>query len=45
MSETVWCPYPQCGFSGTNKEVDGHRADNHQDEAQQGSNLHERPRD
>ncbi len=45
MSETVWCPYPQCGFSGTENDVNAHRVDNHQDERQQGSNLRERPRD
>jgi hypothetical protein len=40
-----WCPYPACGFGGTEDDVDDHRASNHQSEAQQGSNLHQRPRD
>lgn len=42
---TKYCPYPECSFSGTDDEVDDHRANAHQDEAQQGSNLSERPRD
>lgn len=38
----VWCPYPGCDFTGTDDEVDDHRANNHKDEAQQGSNLRTR---
>lgn len=40
---TVYCPYPDCGFAGTDDEVDEHRALNHVDEPQQGSNLQHRP--
>lgn len=32
------CPYPDCGFTGTEAEVDEHRTSAHQDEAQAGSN-------
>lgn len=39
-----WCPYPDCDFTGTDSEVDDHRTAAHQDEAQQGSNLSQRPR-
>jgi hypothetical protein len=39
-----WCPYPGCGFGGTDDEVDEHRVENHHDEAQEGSNLGRRPR-
>lgn len=42
---TQWCPYPGCGFEGTEAEVDARRSENHQDEPQQGSNLTHRPRD
>ncbi len=41
---TEHCPYG-CGFSGTDTEVDDHRATGvHNDEPQAGSNLTERPR-
>lgn len=43
MPELKWCPYPDCGFNGTDDEVDEHRVDNHRDEAQEGSNLSRRP--
>jgi hypothetical protein len=37
-----YCPH--CGFSGTDDEVDEHRATGiHNDEPQQGSNLSHRP--
>jgi hypothetical protein len=41
----TWCPYPDCGFNGTDDMVDDHRVHAHKDESQQGSNLHHRPRD
>jgi hypothetical protein len=41
-----WCPYPQCGYGGTTREVDDHRASGiHNAEPQAGSNLAQRPRD
>lgn len=41
---SAWCP--QCGFNGTDAEVDDHRATGvHNDEPQAGSNLGRRPRD
>lgn len=43
-SERVWCPYPDCGFGGTEDDVDDHRTYAHRDEAQAGSNLRHRPR-
>ena len=39
-----WCPYEGCDFGGTDAEVDEHRASNHRDEPQAGSNLDHRPR-
>lgn len=42
--EQKWCPYKGCGFGGTDDEVDAHRAENHRDEPQAGSNLSHRPR-
>lgn len=39
----VYCPH--CGFSGTEDEVDDHRASDHRDQPQAGSNLAQRPRD
>lgn len=41
--DIVYCPH--CGFDGTEGEVDEHRANNHQDEPQKGSNLKHRPKD
>lgn len=41
---TMYCPYPDCGFPGTDSEVDEHRTVTHQGEAQEGSNLPHRPR-
>jgi hypothetical protein len=41
-----WCPYPECGFGGTEDEVDEHRTSGiHNGEPQAGSNLDQRPRD
>ena len=45
MSEQAWCPYPECGFDGTDEEVDEHRIHAHADEPQFGNNLKQRPRD
>jgi len=39
-----WCPYPDCGFDGTEDEVDEHRTYAHRYEPQEGSNLTHRPR-
>lgn len=39
-----FCPYPGCGFPGTDDEVDDHRVNAHQDEPQAGSNTSHRPR-
>jgi hypothetical protein len=45
MAQTAqWCPYPDCDFSGTEDQVDQHRAENHRSEAQEGSNLNARRR-
>jgi hypothetical protein len=38
------CPYPDCTFSGTEGQVNKHRAVGHRGEQQQGSNLGYRPR-
>lgn len=39
-----WCPYPNCGFNGTDDDVDEHRACGvHNDQPQAGSNLDHRP--
>lgn len=43
---TKWCPYPECGFGGTDAEVDDHRTSGiHNDEPQAGANLDQRPLD
>ena len=42
--ELRWCPYPHCGFYGSDDQVDEHRANTHREEPQEGSNLTERPR-
>lgn len=43
--EMQWCPYPNCEFGGTEKEVDEHRTSGiHNAEPQAGSNLTQRPR-
>lgn len=44
-TDMKYCPYPGCGFGGTDDEVDDHRVNAHQDEPQQGSNLDNRPKD
>lgn len=41
----LYCPYPDCDFSGTEAEVDDHRIETHRDEPQAGSNLSEPTRD
>lgn len=33
------CPYPDCGYQGTEDEVDDHRVAAHRTEPQEGSNL------
>lgn len=38
-----YCPYPNCGFGGTEEEVDEHRTYAHRDEPQEGSNLNQMP--
>jgi len=40
----AWCPYPECGFNGTDEEVDDHRLAAHSDEPQFGNNTRQRPR-
>lgn len=45
MSQQYACPYTPCTFTGTEDEVDDHRATGvHNDQPQAGSNLSERPR-
>lgn len=47
--EHVWCPYPDCGFEGTEDEVNEHRTVEvgpggvHRDDEQAGSNLRHKP--
>jgi hypothetical protein len=49
--ERVWCPYPNCGFEGTEDAVNEHRAVEvgpggaHHDEEQAGSNLRHKSRE
>lgn len=42
MGQIVWCPH--CDFSGTETDVDEHRADFHDDGPQAGPKLRNRPR-
>lgn len=40
----VYCPYADCGFTGTDDQVDEHRTSGtHNDEPQAGSNLRQKP--